>query len=310
MTSERRRIEKLVAHHGSAPLIVATGDDAAVVKPSGALSVTSLDAVVDGVHFDLNTWPERAIGHKAVAAALSDLAAMGALPGEIYVAAGVPADFPEKSFDELATGIAEAAETNGACVAGGDLVASDRLWLAITVVGYAESENDLVTRSGARSGEILVVTGALGGSARALELINDGARAGDPLLEKQLRPQPRIAAGRELAACGAGSMIDVSDGLAHDAGHLAESSGVRLEIDLTKLPLADGITDPLAAAASGEEYELLASIAPSAHDQARRRVEETGTELTAIGRVCEGTGVRLLDDRGAEVEVGGFDHFD
>jgi thiamine-monophosphate kinase len=310
MTSERRRIEKLVASHSGAPLPVAAGDDAAVVQASGKFSVTSVDAVVDGVHFELDRWPARAIGHKAVAAALSDLAAMGARPGEIYVAAGVPTNLSEQHFDERASGIAEAAAENGATVAGGDLVASDRLWLAITVVGYADEQEALVTRAGARSGELVVVTGALGGSARALAMIESGARHDDPALQKQFKPKPRLAAGRVLAESGSGAMIDISDGLAGDAGQIAAASGVAIEIELELLPLAEGVDDPVFAAASGEEYELLATIEPSALAAAERRMAEGGLRLTTIGRVREGAGARLVAADGVEVEVGGFDHFD
>lgn len=308
--SERRRIERLAARFAGGPLVVPLGDDAAVVRPGGRLSVTSVDAVVDGVHFVLGKWPERAVGYKAVAAALSDLAAMGATAGEIYVGAGLPRDFSERSFDELSAGIEEAAREHDAVVAGGDLVASGQLWLSITVVGYADAAEALVTRSGAQIGELVVVTGTLGGSERARQLIEAGGAAEARELVKQLRPSPRLKAGAALAACGAGAMIDISDGLGRDAGHIAEASGVALEIELSRLPLAKGVHNAAFAAGSGEEYELLATVPPSALDRAHRAVNACGTALTAIGTVVDGAGVRLRDAGGIPVEARGFDHFD
>lgn len=308
--TELDRIGRLVNRFGGEALIVPSGDDAAVARPHGAVSVTSIDAVVDGVHFELKSWPPRAVGHKAVAAALSDLAAMGASAGEVYVAAGVPHDFSESDFDDLTHGIAEAAGAVGAVVAGGDLVASGELWLSVTVVGYALSAESVVRREGAQPGDVVAVTGSLGGSARALELIEQGNGASDPMTAKQFAPVPRIAAGAALARSGATAMIDVSDGLARDAGHIGAASGVQLEIELARLPLAEGVSDPTYAAASGEEYELLATIPEDRFEDAERAVEEAGTALTAIGRVTAGSGAQLLDAAGAGVEIRGFDHFD
>lgn len=290
-------------------LLVASGDDAAAADPAGRISVTSIDAVVDGIHFSSAAWPIDAVGYKAVAAALSDLAAMGAAPGEIYIAAGLPPDFATSCFADLTEGIAAAAEDHGAVVAGGDLVRSPVLWLSVTVVGYAADAQSIVTRGGARSGDVVVVTGTLGGSARALELIEQGEQNDQHGAGKQLRPQAQIAAGQALASAGASAMIDISDGLARDAGHIASASGVGLTIELAKLPLAAGISDPIYAAGSGEEYELLATIASEALDGASRAVEVTGCTLTAVGHVSEGGSARLVDGDGRGVEIRGFDHF-
>ncbi len=308
--SERERIGRLVDRFAQAPLIVPSGDDAAVAAPGGAVTVTSIDAVVDGVHFVLGAWPEQAIGYKAVTAALSDLAAMGARAGEIYVATGVPEGFGEDRFDRLAEGIAAAAEDHGAHVGGGDLVRSEALWLSVTVVGYADSAESVVTRGGARPGDVVVLTGHLGGSARALELIERGVTDDEVAVRKQFSPQPRLAAGVALAASGARAMIDVSDGLARDAGHLANAGGVGLEIELARIPLADGVEDAVYAASSGEEYELLAVLPADRAAEAQRAVAATGIELSQIGRVVEGSDAVLRDAAGRDVEIGGFDHFD
>lgn len=309
--SERERIGRLVARFAQAPLIVPSGDDAAVALARGAVTVTSVDAVVDGVHFTLGAWPPLAIGQKAVGSALSDLAAMGARAGEIYVSAGLPKDFTSEQFEELTAGIdAAAAAEQGVHVAGGDLVASPVLWLSVTVVGYADDAEAVVTRGGAAAGDTVVVTGDLGGAARALELIEQGAGLEPREVAKQFAPRPRLAAGLALARAGATAMIDISDGLAHDAGHIAGASGVQLRIELEKLPLARGITDAAYAASSGEEYELLATIPPDRLADAQRAAEVAEVPLSVIGTVVAGEGAVLVDPAGREVELGGFDHFD
>ncbi|MGH2960074.1 MAG: thiamine-phosphate kinase [Solirubrobacterales bacterium] len=310
--SEADRIHSLVARFGTSAdrVVVPSGDDAAVVRAGGAVSVTSIDAVVENVHFELPAWPLEAVGRKAVAAALSDLAAMGASAGEVYVAAGLPKDLSDEQFDQLCDGIAAAADAVGAGVAGGDLSAASELWLSVTVVGYAQSDDSVVTRDGAKPGDIVVVTGDLGGSKRALELIAQGVDRADPRLTKQFSPVPRFGAGLALAALGATAMIDVSDGLARDAGHIASGSNVAITIELADLPLAEGIEDAKFAAGSGEEYELLATLPAEQLAAAIAAVAETGTTLTAIGQVTEGSEVRLLDVGGTRVEIRGFDHFD
>jgi thiamine-monophosphate kinase len=308
--TEADRIQRLVARFGAASdrVVVGTGDDAAAVRVAGGVTVTSVDAVVDRVHFDLATWPLAAVGHKAVAAALSDIAAMGADLGEVYVAAGIPRSLGEAEFDQLCDGIAAAASS--ATIAGGDLTSADQLWLSVAVVGYAADENAIVTRDGAKPGDVIVVTGTLGGSARALELIAEGAQHDNLRLQKQFAPQPRFGAGRALAANGATAMIDISDGLARDAGHIGDASGVRLTISLPQIPLDAGIEDAKFAAASGEEYELLATLPAEKLAQARAAVAETGVALTEIGRVEEGAGAELQGTNGEAVAVRGFDHFD
>jgi len=309
--SELDLIRQLVARFGVGDrLIVPSGDDAAVADPRGRYSVTSIDAVVDGVHFTSSAWPIDAIGRKAVAAALSDLAAMGAEAGEIYVAAGIPEGFAATDFERLTDGIAEATEAHGAVVAGGDLVRAGELWLSVTVVGYVADADAIVTRSGATAGDIVVVTGTLGGSARALELIEQGELGDAEALAKQLRPRAQLAAGQALAAAGASAMLDISDGLAGDALHVAGASEVGLTIELAKLPLAPGVDDPSYAATSGEEYELLATIAPAQLKAATAAVEGAGAALTVIGSVEVGGGLRLVDASGHDVELRGFDHFD
>jgi thiamine-monophosphate kinase len=300
---------------------VGSGDDAAVVEPGDGASAVTVDAIVEGVHFTQPEFPPEAIGRKALAAALSDLAAMGATPGEAYLVLGAPARAGDETLLAIADGIAAMAGREDVSVAGGDLVAAPQIFLAATAVGY-ESEVPLVRRAGARAGDAVVVTGELGGAAAAVELLSGAARAEglaperrEALLARQLDPRPRLEAGRALAAAGVTSMIDLSDGLGADAGHLADAGGHRIEIELDRLPLAEGVTEVARrggamelAALGGEDLELLATIPPERLDEARAAVGEGGLELTAIGYVAEGAGVSLRLPGGGELEPVGFDH--
>jgi thiamine-monophosphate kinase len=320
--NESQRIARLaqIFSPGGERVLRGIGDDAAVVRPAGAVIVTSVDAIVEGVHFTRETFSPRAIGHKAAASALSDLAAMGARPGELYIAAGVPHDFDDEQFDELAAGIEAVAVSVGATVCGGDLSAAAELWLSVTVVGYADSESEVVGRDGARPGDVIAVTGRLGGSAAGLAAINGLAVEGaGALIARHLAPTPQFAAGRALAAVGATAMIDVSDGLGRDAGQIAAISGCALEIELPRLPLADGVVVAAAqlgrepqkfAAESGEEYELLCTLPSGAVAATAAAVAATGNELAVIGQALPGNGVRFLGLDGRPVEIVGFEHFD
>lgn len=271
-----------------------SGDDAAVSVPGGA-TATSVDALVEGVHFRRETASLRQIGRKALSTALSDLAAMGAAPGEAYVVLGAPEGMDEAELLELGEGLAAVAGETGTTLAGGDLTRAPSLTLAVTVVGHAPRPEDFVTRAGARPGDALVVTGDLGGAAAGLLLLEDTALSGgDALRRRQLDPTPRLAAGQALAAAGATAMIDISDGLAGDAGHVATASGTLLVIDATSLPIAPGVEQVAAAAdrdalelavSGGEDYELLAALPPDAVEPARQALAATGTPLSVIGRV-------------------------
>jgi thiamine-monophosphate kinase len=309
-TSEIALLDRIAARVATrAGVAVGIGDDAAVLEGDGSWLVTQ-DLLVEGVHFRRETTSWRDLGHKALAVNLSDVAAMGGVPVAAVVGLALPwrtRPVPDRALEDLYDGMEALAGRHGVTIAGGDVSEGAVLVLAVTAIGRMEPGRAPVLRSGARPGDVLCVTGALGAAAAGLLTLEDPIVAtglapeeAEALVLAQRRPEPRVAAGRVLAGV-AHAMLDCSDGLALDALRLARASGVAVELDLERVPLAPGVArvaeaagrEPdLLAATGGEDYELIAALAPGRVEAVAAALD---VPLTPVGRVTAGEpAIRLL----------------
>lgn len=291
-------IRMLMARWGD--LAVDIGDDAAVLPAiPGGQRVVSTDACVEDVHFRRAWITPFEVGMRAAGAALSDLAAMGASAECVLVALVVPPSW-QQELAAVADGIGAQVRRAGARIVGGNLSKGQTFSITLTVIGRADRA---VSRAGARVGDLVVVTGQLGGPGGAVAAWSAGEEPGPWARARFAGPLPRLAEGRLLADGGATAMLDLSDGLAADARHLAAASGVWLDLDPARIPVGPSVA-PVSALESGEEYELLATIPPEALEALQRRWEAE-VPLTVIGRV-----VAIPPNNAAEHgTVRGHDHF-
>jgi thiamine-monophosphate kinase len=251
-----------------ATTLLGPGDDAAVVAASDGRVVATTDVLVEGVHFRLDWSTPEQIGRKAAAANLADVAAMGAVPTALLVGLAAPADTPVETLSGLADGLWAEAGSVGAGLVGGDVVAAAELVLAVTALGSLEGRAP-VTRAGARPGDVVALAGRVGWAAAGLAVLQRGFRSPGAVVGAHRVPEPPYAAGPEAARAGATSMIDVSDGLLADLGHVAAASGVVIDLRVPDVPprLAElgpalGI-DPLSwLLTGGEDHALVATFPP------------------------------------------------
>jgi thiamine-monophosphate kinase len=305
-----RTIARALGHRA-----VGLGDDCALLPPLEGQLAVSTDVSVEAVHFRLEWMSHEEVGWRAAAAALSDLAAEGAAPVGLLATVVVPESATDEQVTALMSGVGAAAESVAAPVIGGDLSSGPSWIVAITVLGWTTRP---VGRNGARPGDLLWVTGALGGARAALAAWGRGDEPSAEARAAFVRPAPRIDAGRWLAAHGAHAMIDLSDGLGGDAPHLAAGSAVSLELTLDALPIARAaaveagranVAAETFAAEGGEDYELLAALPPEFGEAERLEFErECRLPLSRIGTVGTGRGVRA-HLRGVPVALGGYRHF-
>lgn len=300
---EFRFIRRMIRRFGS--LAVGIGDDAAIVHvPRDNAMVISTDTSVENVHFRRDWLTLDEIGYRATTAALSDIAAMGATGVGVLIALSTPAE-PHGALDSLGDGIARAAEAAGVRIYGGDTTRGPVLSLTITVIG---NTREPMRRDAARAGHHVYVTGVLGGPAAAVRALMEGVPVPPAWRDRFANPHARLREGRWVAGRGARAAIDISDGLLADAEHVAAASNVRIRLDLDRVPTVDGV-DPIVAAQSGEEYELLLTSAIPIDCAAFG--DRFGVRLTDIGMVVDGRpGVQTtVQGRLLEVESRGYDHF-
>lgn len=255
---------------GQGPQVfVGPGDDAAVVRTPMGHVVVSTDLLVEGRHFRREWAQARDIGRKAAAANLSDINAMGGTAHSLTVGLGAPADLPVAWTLDLADGIAEEAGLVGASVVGGDVTTAGQVVIAITVLGTCEVAP--VLRSGAQAGDVVAIAGRQGWAAAGLAVLGRGFRSPRALVEAYQRPTPPYAAGLIAARAGATAMIDVSDGLLADVGHIADASGVAIDIRSDTFALADPMhavgsalgVDPMQfILGGGDDHALVATFPP------------------------------------------------
>jgi thiamine-monophosphate kinase len=308
--------------------LVGIGDDAAVLATPDGRVVATTDFLLEGRHFRRDWSGAADVGHKAAARSLADIAAMGAVPSALLVALAAPPDLPVSWARELAAGLAAECARAGASVIGGDTARADQVLLAVTGLGDLAGRNP-VLRSGAAPGDLIAVAGVLGHAAAGLALLEAGLTQDPlitPLITGHLRPAPPYDAGPEAADLGATAMIDVSDGLLADLGHVAEASGVLIDLDSAALRPGDRLMAAAGAVAASRrddsadrtgrvarprDDEALHWVLTGGEDHSLAAVFPAGTQLpprwTVIGAVRTGDGV--LVDGQPWTDAPGWDHF-
>jgi thiamine-monophosphate kinase len=308
------RIGAALDGHAAVGVHVGIGDDAAVVGVSGGRVVVSTDMLVEGRHFRRDWSTGADVGGKAAAQNLIDVAVMGARTTTLVVALGLPADLAVDWVTDFYAGARAEAEAQGAAIVGGDLVRSDRVVISVTAIGELIGSAP-VLRSGAEPGDVVAVAGRLGWAAAGLSILSRGFRTPRALVDAHRRPEPPYAAAAAAAAAGASSMMDVSDGLVSDLGHIARASQVAIEIDPSLLEVAE----PVASAAAAFNADPLVWVLTGGDDHAVAATFPPDATLpegfTAIGVVRDVADVELLDAPGVTVGgrvprgSGGHDHF-
>lgn len=312
-----RLLPRLPAGAGT---LVGPGQDCAVIGNGTPRWLFTVDALVEGVHFEPDWMSPHQLGRKSFAVNASDIAAMGGRPRFCVVSLGLRRSYLVRDLSALQAGIVAAAGECGASVVGGNLARSEKLFVSIALLGDAPKR--IVTRQGARPGDRIYATGTLGDAALGIRLLRGGATRGGATQKRAAHavrrfrePLPRLQAGRLLVSAGiVSAMIDVSDGLIQDLGHICRESQVGAEIQTDQIPLSAAYRAALGADRSlalhgGEDYELLCTVPERNVKRLERLQARLGCSITCIGRMARGRGVRLTGTGSTPSKAGGYDHF-
>jgi thiamine-monophosphate kinase len=326
---EAGRLGRVPVQPARGEVVLGIGDDAAVVAlPGGSHLVSTIDALIEGVHFRRDWSSAADVGWKALAANVSDLGAMGARPVAAVITLALPKELPPAWVDGLYAGLAECAAVHGCPIVGGDTVRSPGP-VAISVAAHgAAPEGQTVTRSGARSDDLLCVTGVVGDSAAGLAILERSLGRGGKirksersLVEWHRRPRPPVAAGAALAEAGIPTaMLDLSDGIASDLAHICRRSRVGARVELERLPISHAArgaasgsgADPTDwALHGGEDFQLLLTLGADRFQDAIAVLGPLGVTLTRLGVITRAAGVRAIDAQGKATPLRprGFSHF-
>ena len=298
------------------------GDDAAVLNlPEGHQLLTSTDLLIEDVHFR-HAWTDcETLGHKAVAVNLSDIAAMGGTPHYLYLGLACPDEAESSDIEAFLHGVLDETSKYGVFLVGGDTCRSPGPWMISVTVEGSVPRNQAVGRDGAQPGDLIMVSGTLGDSALALQLLQEGKGVQATLLQRHHQPVAQVELGRLLGEnCFASAMIDVSDGLAGDLEHILQASQVDGMIEEAELPLSESFQAHLEcnpalvdlALYGGEDYELLFTVAPDKAVAVRELCATRQLQVTTIGSISKGSGILSLTERAGVVRpilVRGYDHF-
>ena len=301
--------------------LIDIGDDAAAWQGEDAIQLATTDSLVEGVHFTLDTISWRQLGYKALAVNLSDIAAMGGTPKLALVSLALPGNTEVDDILELYEGILEMAAEYNVAIAGGDTTSAPIVVINITVLGVtSDITQKPLTRSSARPGDRIAVTGQLGAAAASLKILKQNStginKTNEALKKAFLKPQPRIAEGMLLTENGIETAIDISDGLLADLGHILKQSGVGARLDTEKIPIFPAVKKAFPdeslklALSGGEDYELLFCGSDEAVNSV---IEKAGCQVTVIGEITEYNKARviLLDKNGRPLKIDetGWEHF-
>ena len=301
-------------------LIIGMGDDAAAWQGDNSIQLATVDALVEGVHFQPGMMGWADLGWKALAINLSDIAAMGGIAKYALVSLAIPPDTEVADGLAIYRGMLKLARQHGVTIIGGDTDSTPHVSITVTVLGRMGKNTKLLTRDTAKPGDLIAVTGFLGTAVAGYEILRGklkfNAKSATTMKKAFLRPEPRLAEGQLLLKAGIKTAIDVSDGLIADLTHICKASGVSARIEAAKIPIAPTVTASFGAKAldmalsGGEDYELLFTGKPEAIEKVK---QQAACPVTVIGEITAGKtdGVRVVDNTGKPIKSGkkGWEHF-